>query len=131
MKSLKQYITEADDKKDKKEGTLERGEIKFTIWESPDKKVSWLKDNESYQKIEYKYEDKKNKIYIDFLLGFQNDTWQLWIGRLGSCSYDDDSYKNFETTDFAKAIVDCLDFVSEFVDKVKEDPEDYVQFYKE
>lgn len=128
MKSLIQYIAEAEDKK---EGTLERGEIKFTIWESPEKKVSWLNDNEAYQKIEYKYEDKKNKIYIDFLLGFQNESWKLWIGRIGSCSYDDDPYKDFETDDFAKAIVDCLDFVSEFVDKVKEDPEDYVQFYKE
>ena len=84
MKTLKQYILEADDdlndkmdldatkednpdnpdeniedKKDEdddipdKDKLIRRGNIKFTIWEEPKKKVNWLKNNEQYQKIEY------------------------------------------------------------------------------
>ena len=51
MKSLLQYILES-------ENTTERGNIKFTIWESPEKKVKWLDNNKNYQKIEYQYKDK-------------------------------------------------------------------------
>lgn len=125
MRSLKSYIINETD-----ENTpIERGDIKFTIWERPDKKVRKLKDNKTYQKIEYKLEDKDNGLSIDFLLGFKDDSWKLWIGKIGSCSYDDDPYCSFNTDDFNKAILDCLDKVEEFILKVKEDPENYIQFY--
>lgn len=129
MKTLVQYIIEAEENKDKEKQSTERGNIKFTIWESPDKKVNWLDDNEKYQKIEYKYEDKKEGISIDFLLGFQEDSWKLWIGKIGSCSYDDDPYCSFDTKKFSEGIIAALDKVEEFLDKVKEDPSNYVQFY--
>ena len=82
------------------------------------------------KKIEYKYINKKQDINIDFLLGFQEDSWKLWIGRIGSCSYDDDPYKSFETKDFADAIIKCLDEVQNFLKKVEDDPQNYIQFYK-
>ena len=129
MKTLVQYIIEAEEVKDKEKQSTERGKIKFTIWESPDKKVNWLDDNEKYQKIEYKYEDKKEGISIDFLLGFQEDSWKLWVGKIGSCSYDDDPYCSFDTKKFSEGIIAALDKVEEFLDKVKEDPSNYVQFY--
>lgn len=127
MKSLKDYIKE---EKQDITANVSRGDIKFTIWKSPDQKVRWLHDNESYLKIEYKLEDKEDGLSIDFLLGFQDDSWKLWIGKLGSCSYDDDPYCSFNTSKFSEGIVAALDKVEEFVKKVKDDPEDYVQYYK-
>lgn len=126
MKSLRDYILE---EKDDVESGIQRGDIKFTIWKEPDKKVTMLDDNESFQKIEYKLEDKETGLSIDFLLGFQEGSWKLWIGKIGSCSYDDDPYCSFDTDNFKKAIVMCLDKVEEFVAQVKEDPENYVNFY--
>lgn len=127
MKPLLEYIlVEAEDKTPSKE----RGKIKFTIWESPDKKVNWLKNNKDYQKIEYKLEDRKKKIYIDFLLGFKDNSWRLWIGKIGATSYEDDPYCDFETTNFAEAIVAALDKVEEFLKEVEDDPQNYVQYYK-
>lgn len=135
MNSLKQYILEQiikeDDKQDEEEKTTRRGQIKFTIWEEPDKKVTWLDDNEKYQKIEYKLEDKDTGISIDFLLGFQDGSWKLWIGKIGSCSYDDDPYCSFDTDKFSEGIVAALDKVEEFLQKVKDDPDNYVQYYIE
>lgn len=124
MKSLRQFILE------KKKESTRRGKIKFTIWEEPDKKVNWIEDNNSYTKIEYKHEDKKKNLSIDFLLGFKDGSWKLWIGKIGSATYDDDPYCSFDTDDFKYAIVDALDKVEEFIDKVEDDPEDYVQFFK-
>ena len=126
MKSLKDYILE---EKDDITSGIQRGDIKFTIWKSPDEKVTNLKDNEHYQKIEYKLEDKEEGLSIDFLLGYQDDSWKLWIGKIGSCSYDDDPYCSFDTDNFKKAIIACLDKVEEFIEKVKDDKENYVQFY--
>lgn len=126
MKSLKDYIKE---EKQDVTANVKRGDIKFTIWKSPDQKVRWLHDNEEYLKIEYKLEDKEDSLSIDFLLGFQDGSWKLWIGKLGSCSYDDDPYCSFDTAKFAEGIVAALDKVEEFVKKVKDDPEDYVQYY--
>lgn len=126
MKSLKDYILE---EKDDITSGIQRGDIKFTIWKSPDEKVTTLNDNEHYQKIEYKLEDKEEGLSIDFLLGYQDDSWKLWIGKIGSCSYDDDPYCSFDTDNFKKAIIACLDKVEEFIEKVKDDKENYVQFY--
>lgn len=133
MKTLYQYILEASDKKDEeedKERLTRRKNIKFTIWESPDVKVKWLEDNDDYQKIEYKYENYDEDIYIDFLLGQQNKIWKLWIGKIGVISYDDDPYCSFETEKFSEAIVLALDKVEEFIQLVKDDPHNYIQYYK-
>lgn len=127
MKSLKEYLLE---EKNDITASTSRGDIKFTIWKAPDKKVRWLNDNESYLKIEYKLEDREEGLFIDFLLGYQEDSWKLWIGKIGSCSYDDDPYSSLETKKFAEAITKALDKVEEFVAKVKEEPENYIQFYK-
>lgn len=127
MKNLRDYLLE---EKNDITASTSRGDIKFTIWKAPDKKVRWLNDNESYLKIEYKLEDKEEGLYIDFLLGFKDGSWKLWIGKIGSNSYDDDPYCSFETKKFAEGIVAALDKVEEFVGKVKEDPESYIQFYK-
>ncbi|MBO5004467.1 MAG: hypothetical protein J6D03_04315 [Clostridia bacterium] len=132
MKSLKDYINEQfineDDKKDDKK-SLERGEIKFTIWKAPDKKVTWLEDNEKFQKIEYVYQNEDKTIEIDFLLGTQNREWKLWVGKIGATSYDDDPYCSFKTTKFAEAVVDCLDKVQEMIQDVKDNPDNWIQFY--
>lgn len=127
MKSLYQYILEKESSKD---NYLERGDIKFTIWKTPDEKVHTLENNEDYQKIEYKLDDRNLGISIDFLLGFKDKSWRLWIGKIGSCSYDDDPYCSFDTEDFRQAIILCLDKVEEFIDKVKEEPDNYIQYYK-
>ena len=66
MKDLRQYILEAEGDEGE-EKTTQRGKIKFVIWEEPEKKVPWLDNNEKYQKIEYKHEDRDKNIFIDFL----------------------------------------------------------------
>lgn len=138
MRTLSQYILEeikdkeSDDKeKDEKEKFTRRKDIKFTIWESPDVKVKWIEDNDKYQKIEYKYEDRDNNISIDFLLGQQEKIWKLWVGKIGVVSYDDDPYCSFDTEKFSEAIVLALDKVEEFLQKVKDDPYDFIQFYND
>lgn len=138
MKSLIQYIIEADNKdKDSKDDSeekdkmLRRKNIKFTIWESPNVKVKWLEDNTKYQKIEYKFDDEENNIEIHFLLGQENNIWKLWIGKIGVVTYDDDPYCSFDTEKFSEAIVMALDKVEEFIQKVKDDPHDYIQYYTE
>lgn len=146
MKRLKDYILEAEDSEqieqhetnDKNsEGQDEelnhRGEIKFTIWKEPDKKVTWLKDNEQYQKIEYKHEDKSRKMSMSFLLGYDkdNDTWKLWVGKIGGVTYDDDPLCDLKTNKFAHAIVNGLDKIEEYIKKVEDDPSDWIQYYKD
>ena len=141
MKQLKDYILEAEgediDKStedaDEQAKLNRRGNIKFTIWEEPDKKVKWLKSNDKYQKIEYKHEDKTKNMFIDFLLGFdkEHDTWKLWVGKIGGVTYDDDPLCDLKTNDFAKAIVTALDEVEEYIEKVEKDPSDWIQYYKD
>ena len=134
MKDLRTYILEAeeDDSKEADEKTTQRGKIKYTIWESPDKKVNWLENNEKYQKIEYKHEDQDKQIFIDFLLGYvkEEKTWKLWIGKIGALSYDDDPYCDFETDKFSEAIVKSLDKTQEFLEDVENDPQNWIQYYK-
>ena len=122
MKSLSQYILEAKKYK-------ERDDIKFTIWEAPDKKVKWLNNNTDYLKIEYQYKNKKLGIEIDFLLGFKENTWKLWIGKIGSISYDDDPWVNLDCDNFKDAILKCLDYTEEFIEDVKNNKCNWVQFY--
>ena len=73
---------------------------------------------------------KEKDIYIDFLLGFQYNSWKLWIGKIGAISYDDDPWCDFRTSSFKKAILAALDKVVEFIDDVEEDQQNWVQFYK-
>ena len=67
----------------------------------PDEETT-VKSNEG--KIDIIYEDeyllivnKEKGLSIDFLLGFKDGSWKLWIGKIGSCSYDDDPYCFTET----------------------------------
>ena len=144
MKDLRQYILEAEDDEtteestssagnEDKEKTTQRGKIKFVIWEEPEKKVPWLDNNEKYQKIEYKHEDRDKNIFIDFLLGYvkDEDTWKLWIGKIGAVNYYDYPYCDFETNKFPEAIVLALDKVEEFVKGVEDDPQNWIQYYKD
>ena len=91
--------------------------------------VGHLKNNK-YQKIEYQYRDKEKNIDIDFLLGFQDNSWKLWIGKIGAITYDDDPWCDFKTSKFSEGIVAALDKVEEFIDDVEENPDNWVQFYK-
>ena len=129
MKSLDTYmnVNEAVKKTSKL-----RDDIQFTIWQRPDKKIKWLSNNEKYQKIEYKYEDVDNMIFIQFLLGYvkEDKTWKMWIGKTGAASYDDDPYCKLNTEKFSEAILTACDKIEEFIDKVNEDPLNYIQFYK-
>ena len=140
MKSFKDYILEAEednesventDEKNSDEKTTQRGNIKFTIWKEPDKKVTWLNGNEPYQKIEYKYEDKDKHISIHFLLGYvkEKDTWELWIGKIGAISYDDDPYCSFDTQSFSEAIINALDKIDELIKEVEDNPDNWIQYY--
>ena len=143
MKKLKDYIIEAEDSEqhetnDKNseghdESLNRRGDIMFTIWKEPDKKVKWLKDNEKYQKIEYKHEDKSRKMSMSFLLGYdkENDTWKLWVGKIGAITYDDDPLCSLETNKFSQAIIKGLDKIEEYIKKVEDDPSDWIQYYKD
>ena len=96
MKTLKEYLLE---EKDDITASTSRGDIKFTIWKAPDKKVTWLKDNESYQKIEYKLEDKEESLYIDFLLGFKDGSWKTKI------SYFIMGFGNFSRKQWIKGLL--------------------------
>lgn len=126
MKSLEEYIFEMKSKQNKV-----RDGIKFTIWRRPEKKIKWLSDNKSYQKIEYKFEDRENMIFIQFLLGYDDNTWKLWAGKIGGVSYDDDPYCKLDTDDFAQAILKGCDKIEEIIDKVKKEPTNYIQYYRQ
>ena len=134
MKTLKDYIIEANDNnsEEQDESVNRRKDIMFTIWKEPDKKVKWLKDNEKYQKIEYKHEDKSRKMSMSFLLGYdkENDTWKLWVGKIGAITYDDDPLCSLETNKFSQAIIKGLDKIEEYIKKVEDDPSDWIQYYK-
>lgn len=135
MKTLKDYIIEASDQnsEEQDESVNRRKDIMFTIWKEPDKKVKWLKDNEKYQKIEYKHEDKSRKMSMSFLLGYdkENDTWKLWVGKIGAITYDDDPLCSLETNKFSQAIIKGLDKIEEYIKKVEDDPSDWIQYYKD
>lgn len=135
MKRLKDYIIEANDNnsEEQDESVNRRKDIMFTIWKEPDKKVKWLKDNEKYQKIEYKHEDKSRKMSMSFLLGYdkENNTWKLWVGKIGAITYDDDPLCSLETNKFSQAIIKGLDKIEEYIKKVEDDPSDWIQYYKD
>lgn len=146
MKRLQEYIEEcllieaedeksedgAKNDKDSNEGdekTTERADIKFTIWKEAGVKVDWLEKYDPYQKIEYVYKNKEDNICIDFLLGFKDNKWQLWAGKDGAIGYDDDPFFNLKERRFDKAIVAALDKVQEIIQDVKDNPDNWPQFY--
>lgn len=109
----------------------QRSEIQFKIFTAPDKQVTDLKEGEKYLKIEYVYRDKKAGIEIDFLIGKKKEdgNWQLYIGKPGSASYDDDPYKSLETKELSKAINTAVDKAIDLIKEVKKDKDNWVQFY--
>ena len=126
---------DSTDKKDSKEDEEKeklklKKNIKFNVWKEPKKKIDRLHDNKSYQKIEYKFKDTDKKINIHFLLGHQDDGWKLWAGVIGVVSYDDDPYCDLDAKNFKDAILNSLDKIINFIQEVKDDPENWVQFYK-
>lgn len=109
----------------------ERSNVKFKIFTEPDKQVTDLKKGEKYLKIEYVYKDKKEGIEIDFLIGRpkEEDDWQLYIGKIGSVSYDDDPYRSLKTKELSEAINIAVDEALKLIEEVKKDKENWVQFY--
>lgn len=126
MRSILQYLVEKSD-----EESLDfKKDIVFSIWESPGKKVQHLEGNTKYQKIEYKFINYKKNLYIDFLLGYKNDSWQLWIGRIGGCYYSDSPYKNLKTSNFDEAVIKAVDEINDFIIQACQNPYDFIQYYK-
>lgn len=105
--------------------------VKFKIFIAPDKQVDDLKEGEKYLKIEYIYKDKEKGIEIDFLIGrkHKDKEWQLYTGKPGSVSYDDDPYKSLKETELSKAINNAVKEVVELIKNVEKDKDEYVQFY--
>ena len=59
----------------------------------------------------------------------ENGNWQLYIGKPGSASYDDDPYKSLETKELSKAINKAVDEAMDLIEEVKKDKDKWVQFY--
>lgn len=121
MKTLLQYINE-----DNKDSKLRR-EVKFTIWNSDGKKVKWLNDNKSYQKIEYQY--TTNDVEIQFMIGYDENSWKLWIGKIGAIIYNDEPYYSFETQNFSTCIINAIDKVIEIIKDIESNKKNWIQFY--
>ena len=63
------------------------------------------------------------------MLGFKDNTWKLWIGKIGAVSYDDDPWVNLDCDNFKDAILKCLDYTEKFIKDVKENKDNWIQFY--
>ena len=107
----------------------ERAEIKFKIWKDGGERADWITDKDGYQKIEYVYKDKKKGITIDFLLGRKDGDWHLWAGKDGGINYDDEPMYDLEAKTFQKAIMNSLDKIQDLIQDVKDNPDNWVQFY--
>ena len=107
----------------------ERAEIKFKIWKDGGELSDWITDKDGYQKIEYVYKNKEKGITIDFLLGRKDGSWFIWAGKDGAVNYDDQPYKDLETPYFRDAIMNSLDKIQELIKDVKEDPDNWAQYY--
>lgn len=131
MKSLCQFIIEATESNDEELDNSIRAKIKFKIWESPDKFVTKLTSNTGYQSIECTYQegDDTEGIKVMFLLGYKDGKWNLWAGKPGVVSYADDPFKELDTSDFHDAIQKGVDECVELVKKIKDEPNNWVQFY--
>lgn len=134
MKSLKDYIYNYNIKEEKDttkedEPIVPRKDIMFEIWDRPGHKAKWLKDNFSYNKIEYKYYNKDKGIECDFLLGFQSGTWKLWCGKIGICSYEDNAYCDLKCIKFQDAIMKAIDKIEDILKDIIDDPDNNVMYY--
>ena len=107
----------------------ERAEIKFKIWKDGGELADWITDKDGYQKIEYVYKDKEKGITIDFLLGRKDGSWFVWAGKDGAVNYDDQPYKDLKTPYFKDAILNSLDEIQELIKDVKENPDNWAQYY--
>ena len=107
----------------------ERAEIKFKIWKDGGELANWITDKDGYQKIEYVYKNKEKGITIDFLLGRKDGSWFVWAGKDGAVNYDDQPYKDLKTPYFRDAIMNSLDTIQELIKDVKENPDNWAQYY--
>ena len=107
----------------------ERAEIKFKIWKDGGELTNWITDKDGYQKIEYVYKNKEKGITIDFLLGRKDGSWFVWAGKDGAVNYDDQPYKDLKTPYFRDAIMNSLDTIQELIKDVKENPDNWAQYY--
>lgn len=107
----------------------ERAEIKFKIWKDGGELADWITDKDGYQKIEYVYKDKEKGITIDFLLGRKDGSWFIWAGKDGAVNYDDQPYKDLKTPYFRDAIMNSLDKIQELIQDVKDNPDNWAQYY--
>ena len=107
----------------------ERAEIKFKIWKDGGELANWITDKDGYQKIEYVYKNKEKGITIDFLLGRKDGSWFVWAGKDGAVNYDDQPYKDLKTPYFKDAIMNSLDEIQELIKDVKENPDNWAQYY--
>lgn len=131
---------ETDTSKDSERAEELRRAIKWDIWEEPGVKVNWLKDNRSYNKIQFTYKDTDRGIEICFLMGFtDNDntdgsesmpaSWKMWVGKSGAVSYADDHAWDLKTENFTEAVMKSLDIIADFVRTVEDNKNDYVAYY--
>jgi hypothetical protein len=136
MKSLTNYIylnsnfvhEEKDSSLDPKFDIIPR--IKWSIWDQNQKRIYDVnKCGQDYNKIEYIYIDKSKNIKIQFLLGVLNNSWCIWVGKVGGIYYSDEPYCDLKTSDFKIAIRRSLDKVATFVLNVKNNPDAYQNYY--
>lgn len=122
--------TKSKEQREMSEKDKQRSQIKFTIWNNKDEQSEWLNKGDKYRKIEYEHVDDKKNVEVDFLLGQRDDEWYLWVGKIGACSYDEQPYCDLKTKQFNTALINALDKVQELLDEIYDDPENYIQFYK-
>lgn len=104
--------------------------IKWSIWDKDQKRIYDVnKCDKEYNKIEYIYIDKSRNIKIQFLLGLLNNSWCIWVGKVGGVYYSDEPYCDLKTSDFKLAIRRSLDKVATFVLNVKNNPGAYQNYY--
>lgn len=133
MRNLRDFIInilEEEDKSAQKEADEKlKSEIKWDMWEAPGVKTNWLKDNFSYNKIQFIYSDTDKGIEICFLMGFVEDTWKMWVGKSGTISYSEDWSWDLHTNDLSTAIMNSLDIICSFIREVENDQHNYVAYY--
>lgn len=129
MKKLSVFLLEEQDKtKDPKIDLIP--DIKWTVWDDDQKRIYNVNDvNQNYNKIEYLYIDKKKNIKIQFLMGLLDDSWHIWIGKVGGTYYSDEPYCNLKARDFKTAVIKSLDTVATFIINVKNNPDSYQNYY--
>lgn len=128
---------EADQSADAEADKELRAAIKWEMWEEPSVKVNWLKDNYSYNKIQFIYRDTGRDIEICFLMGFtENDStaklpssWKMWVGKTGAVSYGEEWSWDLKTEDLKEAIMKSLDVIVDFIRTVEGDKHNYVAYY--